>query len=53
MLLHRVFNTLVGKTVVVTTEGVYIGEERFEVGKKMTSYDPATLQRILATARAE
>ena len=53
LLIHNIFNKLVGKTVVVTTEGVYIGNKRMNIGKKMTSYDPATLQKILATAKAE
>ncbi len=50
-LIHAIFNKLIGKTLVVTTEWVYIGNEKISMKKKMTSYDPYTLQKLFATAK--
>lgn len=53
LLLHSIFNKLVGKTLVITTEWIYVWDEKMNIWKKMTSYDPYTLQKILATAKAD
>lgn len=50
-LLHKILNDHVGKTLVVSTSNIKIGDQNLVNTKKMTSLDVFDLQSILATAK--
>ncbi|MBS8121617.1 UDP-N-acetylmuramoyl-L-alanyl-D-glutamate--2,6-diaminopimelate ligase [Candidatus Vampirococcus lugosii] len=50
-LLHKIYNDNLGKTLLVTTISIKIGDEEIDNNSKMTSLNPFKLQKILAYAK--
>ncbi|MFA6255896.1 MAG: UDP-N-acetylmuramoyl-L-alanyl-D-glutamate--2,6-diaminopimelate ligase [Candidatus Absconditabacterales bacterium] len=50
-LIHKILNDHIGKTVMVSTANIKIGNQDLANNKKMTSLDVFDLQSILATAK--
>lgn len=48
-MIHKVFNDNLGKTALVWTAWIKIGEQEITNEKKMTSFDPFDLQKLLST----
>lgn len=52
-LIHKVVNDNLGKTLLVSTANIKIGEKETFNHYKMTSLDPSYLQQLLAKAKEE
>ncbi|MFA5748321.1 MAG: UDP-N-acetylmuramoyl-L-alanyl-D-glutamate--2,6-diaminopimelate ligase [Candidatus Absconditabacterales bacterium] len=52
-LIHKILNENLGKTIMISTANMKIGEKEFENNKKMTSLDIYDLMALLETAKNE